>query len=98
LESEPHFLDGIFGSAEGKEGGWEVLCLILGLNTEDMCEGITSAKAETTSENDVLEIFNPEAPIASQKATCVQGGEGSGDMKGEYLILLTSGKALAVSE
>jgi hypothetical protein len=97
-EGEPEFLDYLSGSSEGKEPGWKVSCLVLGIKITDTCEGVTSAKVENTVENDVLATFNPAAPISSRKANCSIGGAETGDTAGVGLILLTSGKTLAVSE
>jgi hypothetical protein len=93
VEGEPEFLDDIFKNSETLFPGWEILCLVLGINTEDTCEEPTNAKLENTVESDVLETFNLE----SQKVTCTLGGAESGDQNGTGLVLLTSGKALAVS-
>jgi hypothetical protein len=91
-EGQPAFLD-VVGSS-GKEWGWEIVCKSPIGNLEVLCEGLTSAKVENTTENDVLETFNPEAPIESQSASCSVASI-SGDIAGEGLILLTSGKALS---
>jgi hypothetical protein len=97
MSSEPTFLDHLFAGGAGKELGYEFLCLVFGLNITDLCEGLTSVKLENTGEGDVLAFFNPEAPISSEKGTCEIGGAGTGDMTGEGLVLLVSGKALSVS-
>jgi hypothetical protein len=94
MEAEAYILDHLFGSGAGKEPGYTIDCeTLLGL-AEDICEGLTSAKAENTTENDVLEIFSEVAGIESQKRNCTSGGAGVGDIKGEGLVLLTSGKTL----
>jgi hypothetical protein len=91
MEAAPHVLDLLLESA-GKVPGWKITCLVLGLKVTDTCEGGTSAKVESTTEKDVLETFNPGAPIESKKVACSIGGAGTGAITGEGLILLTNGK------
>jgi hypothetical protein len=96
MEAEAHILDHLFGSGAGKEPGYTIDCkTIIGL-IEDTCEGLTSTKAESTTEKYVLETFSEVAGIETQKVHCTIGGEGTGDIKGEGLVLLVSGKSLGL--
>lgn len=95
MESEPSMLDKVFGTGAGKEPGWEILCLILGINTEDTCEGRTSAEITGTSGGpNLLELLNSGAPINSEKLLCTQSNKETGAVVSEGTILLTSGKVL----
>jgi hypothetical protein len=94
MESSPFALDQLL-AITGKVPGYTLDCKsILGL-VEDICEGATSAEVENSFEKRVLERFDPETPIESQKMSCTLGGAGAGDIKGEGSILLTSGKTLS---
>jgi hypothetical protein len=95
----PKWLD-IFrsGVISGANPAYELLCLILGINAEDLCSGLTSlALEENTAENDVIGLFDFNAPISSEKGTCTEGGANSGELLGEGLILVP-GKVLTFSE
>lgn len=96
MTSAPEFVDNAFGSTEGKEPGWTIKCSILGTKVEDICEGPETAGVENIAEGKTLEALSPEAD--ETKANCTQGGKEAGDLAGESLTLLTSGKALTVSE
>jgi hypothetical protein len=69
----------IFGNGTD-EPGWHVFCLVFGIGTSDLCEGLDYTLIEnmlTGSENDLLVNF-VEPP--SVKANCVEGGVGSGQV------------------
>jgi hypothetical protein len=94
----PTWLDLFESGAGGTLPAYELLCLILGLNVEDLCEGLTSlALDENTIENDVIGLFDFNEPILSEAGVCSQGGANAGVLLGEGLILVP-GKTLAFSE
>jgi hypothetical protein len=70
---------------------FDILCLTLLGETEDKCEGETSAAMENTGEGD-LEKYDAE----SEKFTCSIGGKEAGFWEGEDLDT-ASGGLLAVS-
>ncbi|HEU0249463.1 MAG TPA: RHS repeat-associated core domain-containing protein [Solirubrobacteraceae bacterium] len=80
--------------ADGKgEPGWQVKCLVIGIELTDTCKGEASAPlVENTAEKDVLFIFN-QAGVAS----CTLGGASQGEIKGEVLVVDTEGLALSVA-
>ena len=94
LLSGEKFLDDILGKT-GEEAGWNALCLVLGININDLC-AINTASADIDNETGgVIALFSPEI---GGLANCTRGGVGQGAVEGEVLILTLSGLSLAVSE
>jgi hypothetical protein len=91
-------VDHIFGNGTD-EPGWHIGdCLVFGVETSDLCEGLTYALIEnmlTGSENDLLANF-VEPP--SLKVPCLEGGPGSGQaLSSEGLIETLNGAVITVS-
>jgi len=87
-------------TSSAKEVGYELLCLILGINTEDKCTYAANEKASVEIINDAngdAEI--PAGAIAAPLALCSQSGEASGVNQADELanILLENGELLSVS-
>jgi hypothetical protein len=76
----PMFLQHLFGN-EGREPGWEVLCLVFGMSVSETCTGLTSVELKNEGEF-VRGNFSPAAPIESQKVNCELGGANSGEIHG----------------
>jgi hypothetical protein len=89
--TEEYILDRITGGGTG-EPGWELLCLVLGITSEDTCTGAVGAKMDGTAETGLLSILSAEAG----KETCTQSSEASGSETGEGKVSLTSGEHLGV--
>ena len=86
------FRDGVFGA------GYEVLCLVLGVNLTDEC---TTAAASFPIENGTsIEVLVPNGAVQSPNANCTVGGSGAGvnQAVGAAKIELVSKKVLTVSE
>jgi hypothetical protein len=83
--------DTLFGSGAEKEPGYEVLCLVFGVNVVDLCEGKLSGVVENmVGESDVLTTFTEAVETAlGQLAQCTLGGAESGVIVGEGLTLST---------
>jgi hypothetical protein len=90
-------VDHIFGNGVD-EPGWHVFCLVFGIGSSDLCEGLNYALIEnmlTGSENDLLANF-VEPP--SIKGTCLEGGTGSGEASStDGLISTLNGAVITVS-
>jgi hypothetical protein len=90
-------VDHIFGNGTD-EPGWHVFCLVFGIGASDLCEGLNYVLIEnmlTGSENDLLANF-VEPP--STKATCLEGGVGSGQLSStDGLISTLNGAVITVS-
>jgi hypothetical protein len=90
-------VDHIFGNGTD-EPGWHVFCLVFGIGTSDLCEGLNYTLIEnmlTGSENDLLANF-VEPP--SLKVTCLEGGTGSGEVKSsDGLVSTLNGAVITVS-
>jgi hypothetical protein len=90
-------VDHIFGNGTD-EPGWHVFCLVFGIGTSDLCEGLNYALIEnmlTGSENDLLANF-VEPP--SEKANCLEGGPKTGEAKStDGLISTLNGAVITVS-
>jgi RHS repeat-associated protein len=80
--------------ANGKgEPGWQVKCLVIGIEVTDTCKGETAEPLmENTVEGDVLAIFN-QAGIFG----CTIGGANQGEIKGELLNATLEGLPISVS-
>jgi hypothetical protein len=73
---------------------FELLCFIGGVNTENLCQGLTSG-ALTNVTGGVLLEFSTEPPIASEKLICSEGEAG---LDGNLVIKHTGAGTLTVSE
>jgi hypothetical protein len=93
MTTAPEFLVHLFKDSEDSntaQPGWELKCLVLGIPLEDLCLGLTSFAVENIT-GSVLSLFDPAAPISSEKGDCTQGGVASGEVKGEGLIVPLTG-------
>jgi len=93
--SNGEFLDLITSIKTPAEGpGWNILCLILGLNIEDLCVGNVSALIELMEEPTgmvLLGIFEKtEIEKEGEQATCSLSKEKSGVLNGSGIILDTA--------
>jgi hypothetical protein len=91
LMENGEFLDRILKS------GYDLLCLILGINTSDLCEAAETTLPVVNNAGGFAET--PGGKTAEPLATCSVGGEGSGvnETVGAATIKAASG-SLAVSE
>jgi hypothetical protein len=89
----PEFLVDVVSSGIGPPG-YYVLCTN-GKTNE--CVGKSSFKTENET-GGVLGEFGEGAPIESEKATCIEGGNGAGDVSGSGLVASVGGSTIAVSE
>jgi hypothetical protein len=97
LMENGEILDLIFSPSVAKLIGYELLCLVIGITTEDSC---TSEDFEIAVVNDVN--GDAEIPVgaeASPRALCTQSGEETGVNIADELALinLVNGKLLSVS-
>ena len=85
------FRDGVFGA------GYEVLCLVLGVNLTDEC---TTAAASFELVNGTSDVQIPNGTTQSPNANCTVGGAGAGvnQAVGVANVELVSKATLAVSE
>jgi hypothetical protein len=90
--------DTLSGAGAEKEPGYEVLCLVFGVNVVDLCEGKLSGVVENmVGEGDILTTFTEAVETAlGQLATCTLGGAETGVVVGEGLTLTESGLSLEV--
>jgi hypothetical protein len=86
--------DTLFGAGAEKEPGYEVLCLVFGVNVVDLCEGKLSGVIGAG----VLTTFTEAVETAlGQLAPCTLGGAESGVIVGEGTTVSTElGLTLAV--
>jgi hypothetical protein len=94
MTTVPVFLIDIVNSGAGAPG-YYVLCPGAGAKT-NTCTGKTSFEVE----NETGGLFNEfgEGAIASEKASCTEGGVGAGDISGHGLTESTAGLTITVSE
>lgn len=80
--------------ANGKgEPGWQVKCLIIGIEVTDTCKGETvEPLVENTAGGDVLAIFNQGGIVG-----CTLGGANQGEIKGELLSAALEKLRISVS-
>jgi hypothetical protein len=78
--------------------GYELLCLVLGINTEDTCTA-TDGEVEVVNDTDTGDAAIPAAALVSPRFNCTQSGKASGVNESDALasILLESGELLTVS-
>jgi hypothetical protein len=80
------------------EVGYELLCLILGINAEDKCTA-ADGEVEIVNDADTGDAAIPAGAIVSPNFNCTQSGRATGINVADELasILLTSGELLTVS-
>jgi len=70
---------------------WDVMCLVLNILGEDLCEGETSADLELMvgPPVELLAIFTPEEQeLETLEGTCTRGGVNTGALEGNGVLLV----------
>jgi hypothetical protein len=93
------FYDDVVTEASGQtEVGWQVTCLVVGLNFSDLCT-LTLGRALLSNEaNGTVDVLFNSADVNQPKGNCERGGAESGLVDGLLIAEALEGLTLAVSE
>jgi len=71
-------------------GKYELLCLVLGINTEDTCTAVSGNGLEVLNDPETGDAESPGGAIDEPLATCTMGGANSGVNQLDELAFITS--------
>jgi hypothetical protein len=100
-ETEGKIQDKIEGAGTGGSGaGWKVICNTIGGEKEDKCEGEAGKPLELATLTNVVSkavLLVLGEFLHRAKGKCTEGGAESGEVLGQFAILLANGGGLSVN-
>jgi hypothetical protein len=93
------FYDDIVTEASGQtEIGWQITCLVVGLNFADLCRFFLARALLSNEVNGTVDVVFNSADVNQPQADCERGGTGAGLVDGLLVAEALEGLTLAVSE